>query len=147
HHENEVAQSRCAHGGQALARYWLHNGFLSMDSEKMSKSLGNVKLVHELLKHWDGEVLRWALLSAHYRQPLDWTDTLLEQSRASLDRAYTALRRLKDVDPAPGAAADGVIGALEDDLNTPQAFAELSALVAAANVAQGDAAQAEAKGR
>ncbi len=138
HHENEIAQSCCAHGGAPLARVWLHNGFLSMDAEKMSKSLGNVKLVHELLEHWDGEVLRWALLSAHYRQPLDWTDALLEQSRTALDRAYTALRRLKDVTPAGGVTADGVIAALEDDLNTPQAFAEFAALVGAANTASGD---------
>ena len=73
HHENEIAQSRCAHDGAPLARYWLHNGFLTMDSEKMSKSLGNVALVHDLLKTWNGEVLRLALLSAHYRAPADWT--------------------------------------------------------------------------
>ena len=78
HHENEIAQSECAHG-KPMARYWLHNGFLSMDSEKMSKSLGNVKLVHDLLKTWDGETMRFALLSAHYRGPLDWTEALLAQ--------------------------------------------------------------------
>jgi cysteinyl-tRNA synthetase len=147
HHENEVAQSRCAHGGAALARYWIHNGFLSMDAEKMSKSLGNVKLAHELLQTWNGETLRWALLSAHYRQPLDWTDALLEQSKASLDRAYTALRRLDEVEPAPGVRADRVNAAIEDDLNTPLAFAELAQLVTAANTAQGETAMAEAKGR
>ncbi len=147
HHENEIAQSRCAHGGAPLARYWLHNGFLSMDAEKMSKSLGNVKLIHDLLKDWDGEVLRWALLSAHYRQPLDWNLSLLEQSKASLDRAYQALRGLGDVALAPDVEADAVLAALEDDLNTPKAFAELAALVNAANKAEGAEDRAEAKAR
>lgn len=147
HHENEIAQSRCAHGGAPLARYWLHNGFLSMDSEKMSKSLGNVKLIHDLLKDWDGEVLRWALLSAHYRQPLDWNLALLEQSKASLGRAYQALRGLADVRPEEGVQAGSVLAALEDDLNTPKAFAELAALVNAANKAEGEGERAGAKAR
>jgi cysteinyl-tRNA synthetase len=124
HHENELAQSRCAHDLPVLANYWLHNGFLDMSGEKMSKSLGNVILPHELLKTTPGEVIRWALLSAHYRQPLDWTPELLEQSRKALDRLYGALRRAKDV-PMDQAmeAPEEVIAALEDDLNTPQAIA------------------------
>ena len=89
HHENEIAQSECAHG-QTMANYWLHNGFLDMGGEKKSKSLGNVKLVHDLLKNWDGEVLRFAMLSGHYRAPLDWTEDLLKQAKATLDRVYGA---------------------------------------------------------
>jgi len=135
HHENEIAQSECAHG-KPMARYWLHNGFLSMDSEKMSKSLGNVKLIHELLKHFDGETMRLALMSAHYRQPLDWTEALLTQSKATLDRLYNALRRMKDVAPYHTGAPDGVLSALCDDLNTPLALAELSALATEANKAE-----------
>ncbi|MDP3493292.1 MAG: cysteine--tRNA ligase [Hyphomonadaceae bacterium] len=132
HHENEIAQSECAHGAP-MARYWLHNGFLSMDSEKMSKSLGNVKLIHDLLKHFDGETMRLALMSAHYRQPLDWTEALLDQSKATLDRLYNAMRRMKDVQAANTGAPDGVLNALCDDLNTPLALAELSALATEAN--------------
>jgi cysteinyl-tRNA synthetase len=90
HHENEIAQSRCAHDGAALARHWVHNGFLSMaGTEKMSKSLGNVVLVNELLAQGHrGETLRLALLSAHYRQPLEWSDSLVAQTKATLDRLY-----------------------------------------------------------
>jgi cysteinyl-tRNA synthetase len=135
HHENEIAQSECAHG-RPMARYWLHNGFLSIDAEKMSKSIGNVKLVHDLLKHFSGETMRLALLSAHYRQPLDWTESLLVQSKATLDRLYNALRRLKDVEDIEADAPEGVLAALADDLNTPQALAELSALATEANKAE-----------
>jgi len=147
HHENEIAQSACAHAGAPLARYWMHNGFVNVDAEKMSKSLGNVKLVSELRERWPDETLRWALLSAHYRQPLDWTRDLLEQSKASLERAYQALRRLNGVEAAEGVRADGVRAALEDDLNTPKAFAELAQLVQAANKADVPAERAEAKSR
>ena len=138
HHENEIAQSRCADHTPVLARYWLHNGFLTMDAEKMSKSLGNVKLVHELVKRVPGEVLRWALLSAHYRAPLDWTDGLIERSKATLDGLYQTLRDANAMlagQPthvlARGDARDfwvnerveGLIeNALEDDLNTPKAY-------------------------
>jgi cysteinyl-tRNA synthetase len=140
HHENEIAQSECAHG-QVMANYWLHNGFLDMSGEKMSKSLGNVVLVHDLLKAWPGEVLRLAMLSGHYRAPLDWTEDLLKQAKATLDRIYGALRRVWDADG--GEARDtGVLRALEDDLNTPEALAELSRLAGEANTAadQKDAA-------
>src|SRR5690606_23847702 len=92
HHENEVAQSTCAHGGKVFARYWLHNGMLTMAGTKMSKSLGNVFLVHDLLRLHPPEALRYALLSAHYRQPLDWSDVLIEQSIKTLDRLYGSLR-------------------------------------------------------
>jgi cysteinyl-tRNA synthetase len=125
HHENEIAQSRCAHRGAPLARYWVHNGFLSMaGGEKMSKSLGNVVTVAELLEQGHkGETLRFALLSAHYRQPLEWSQALVAQSKATLDRLYRAAG-----DAAPGAIDDGVIEALADDLNTPLALARLSAI-------------------
>ena len=116
HHENERAQSCCAHGGAELARIWMHNGFLTMGETKMSKSIGNIITPRELLDAgWDGEVLRLALLSAHYRQPLSWTDALLEQSKAKLDRLY---RRSDGHAPNPAPSA-----ALLDDVNTPEALA------------------------
>ncbi len=127
HHENELAQSTCAHDGEPFARYWVHNGFLSIDSEKMSKSLGNVLLVHDLIKQERGEVIRLALLSAHYRQPLDWSDESLADARRKLDRLYGAVRGIS-VDEATRKSAeppDSFIAALEDDLNTPKALAEL----------------------
>jgi cysteinyl-tRNA synthetase len=123
HHENELAQSRCAHGGAPLARYWVHNGFVDMGAEKMSKSLGNIVTPEELLKRHKGEVLRLALLSAHYRQPLPWTDALIAQSKATLDGLYR-----KAGDAAPGAIDAGVVEALGDDLNTPLALARLVAI-------------------
>ncbi|MGK2284638.1 cysteine--tRNA ligase [Pedomonas sp. V897] len=126
HHENEIAQSVCA-TGKRLARYWLHNGFLSIDSEKMSKSIGNILLVSDILENGvPGEVIRFALLSAHYRQPLDWNDQLIDQSKRTLDRLYGLLRGA-DVAPAPDAPA-AVVEALEDDLNTPLALAALAKL-------------------
>ena len=125
HHENELAQSRCAHGGAPLARYWVHNGFLSMaGSEKMSKSLGNVVTVGELLERGHkGEVLRFALLSAHYRQPLEWSDALIAQSKATLDRLYRVAGDSEAAEPDPA-----VLEALADDLNTPLALSRLSAI-------------------
>ncbi len=131
HHENEIAQSECAHG-EPLANVWLHNGFLDIGSEKMSKSLGNVLIPHEMLKTMKGEVLRMALLSAQYRQPLDWNEDLLEAVKVTLDRAYGALRRVWDT-PQVRAGDRGVIEALCDDLNTPLALAELARLTGEAN--------------
>ncbi|MBI1405504.1 MAG: cysteine--tRNA ligase [Caulobacter sp.] len=131
HHENELAQARCAHDGAEFARYWMHNGFLDMAGEKMSKSLGNVIIPHELLQKVPGEVLRWALLSAHYRQPLEWTESLLDQSRKALDRIYGALqdaaRVVGDgvVSPHPGRLVAPVLEALSDDINTPLALSGL----------------------
>jgi len=145
HHENEIAQSETAFG-RPLARCWLHNGFVTMDSEKMSKSLGNVASVRGLLATHAGEVLRYALLSAHYRAPLDWSDGLLEQAKASLDRLYGALQRLREAPPLPEAAApDGVVEALCDDLNTPRALAALFELAGAANKAVRPAEGAQAR--
>ena len=124
HHENEIAQSRCAHGGAPLARYWVHNGFVDMGSEKMSKSLGNIVTPAELLEQDPrGEIYRFALLSAHYRQPLAWTDELIAQSKATLDRLYRAAG-----DAVASEADAGVIDALADDLNTPLAMSRLSAI-------------------
>ncbi len=97
HHENELAQSTCAHGGKVFARFWLHNGMLNFGGTKMSKSLGNVSVLHELLASHPPEALRYALLSAQYRQPLDWSDALIEQSVRTLDRLYGTLRDLADV--------------------------------------------------
>ena len=126
HHENEAAQSACAHGGAPLARVWMHNGFLSMGRDKMSKSLGNVVGVDELLAAgWSGEVLRLALLSAHYRQPLEWIDGLLEQTKATLDRWQGFLRRS---DVRAGEVPERVAAALSDDLNTPDAIAAIARL-------------------
>jgi cysteinyl-tRNA synthetase len=124
HHENEIAQSRCAHGGLPLARFWVHNGFVDMGAEKMSKSLGNIVTPAELLSQGHrGETLRLALLSAHYRQPLPWTDNLIAQAKATLDRLYRAAG-----DAASGEIDEGVLDALRDDLNTPLALSRLSAL-------------------
>jgi cysteinyl-tRNA synthetase len=127
HHENEMAQSTCVHDGREFARYWLHNGFLSMDKEKMSKSLGNVLLVHDLITEVPGEVLRLALLSAHYRQPLDWSAETIESARRMLDRLYGALRGVELDDNARAAAdaPEALVAALENDLNSPEAMKEL----------------------
>ena len=127
HHENELAQSSCAHGGEIFARYWLHNGFLSIDSTKMSKSLGNVLLVHEMIKKIPGEIIRLALLSGHYRQPLDWSDEVIESARKMLDRLYGALRGIDITKDARARAEPGaaVLAAIEDDLNTPKALSEI----------------------
>ncbi len=138
HHENEMAQSNCAHDGAPFARYWLHNGFLSLDSTKMSKSLGNVLLVHDMVKKIPGELIRLALLGAHYRQPLDWSDAALEGARSMLDRLYGAIRGI-ELSDAERKAADppaAVIEALEDDLNSPKAMAELFSYARALNKAK-----------
>jgi len=126
HHENEIAQSCCAHGSEVFARYWLHNGFVTVEKRKMSKSLGNTLVVHELLRHWPGEAMRYLLLSAHYRQPLDWSESALRQAVTTLDRLYRVLE-YHPVEPATEPAAT-VVEALEDDLNTPAALAALNAL-------------------
>jgi cysteinyl-tRNA synthetase len=135
HHENEMAQSCCAHDGADFARYWVHNGFLSMDQEKMSKSLGNVVLVHDLIKSVPGEVIRLALLGAHYRQPLDWSEETIKASKRMLDRLYGAVRGI-DVPETLRAEAEppaALIAALEDDINTPKAMAEFFALAKTLN--------------
>lgn len=137
HHENEIAQSRCAHGGDYV-RYWMHNAYVDIDGEKMSKSLGNFRTVRELLQQFPGEVLRFALLSAHYRSPLNFSPDLLAQARSSLDSLYTALREVADmpVDDEIVLEDEPFYAALNDDLNTPQAIAELHALAKALNKAE-----------
>lgn len=137
HHENELAQSSCAHDGAEFARYWVHNGFLSMDSEKMSKSLGNVLLVHDMVKTIPGELIRLALLSAHYKQPLDWSDETLNSAGRMLDRLYGAVRGIvvSDADRQAAEPPVALVAALEDDLNTPKALAEFFALAKALNKA------------
>jgi cysteinyl-tRNA synthetase len=147
HHENEIAQSVCANG-QPFARYWLHNGWLMVNGEKMSKSLGNFITVRDLLDQAPGEAIRLAMLTTHYHQPLDWTADLLRQSRATLDRLYTALRAVADI-PADEAAAAPieVRAALEDDLNTPLAISHLHDLAGSLNKATSPADKARGKAR
>ncbi len=125
HHENEVAQSECAHGGERFVNFWVHNGFLSVDSTKMSKSLGNFVTAHDVLQHWPGEVVRLALLSSHYRDPLDWTEQKLREARQTLDRWYRALSLFAVESEASGTEEAKVVEALKDDLNTPQAITRL----------------------
>lgn len=135
HHENEIAQSCCAHGHEkdlsAFAKMWVHNGFVTVDNEKMSKSIGNIRLVHELIKEHKGEVLRLALLSAQYSQPLSWSEELLTQTKSFLDGLYRVLydaRNIKAEKPkdCPASEMDFVFDALLDDLNTPKAISQLS---------------------
>jgi cysteinyl-tRNA synthetase len=129
HHENEIAQSVCAHGGKIFANYWMHNGFVTVNKRKMSKSLGNTLVVHELLKHTKGEVLRYLLLSAHYRQPLDWSDETLTRVQRTVDRVYGVIRDASEkYGPlqAADSPSDEFMSALLDDLNTPEALAVLN---------------------
>jgi cysteinyl-tRNA synthetase len=135
HHENEIAQSRCAHGTPVMARYWLHNGFVQVNGQKMSKSLGNFFTVHELLEEGHrGEAIRFALLSAHYRQPIDITRDGLKEAKTALDRIYTALAKAEvDAEPKPN---DHILAALADDLNTPLAISEMHELVSKLNKAE-----------
>jgi cysteinyl-tRNA synthetase len=120
HHENEIAQSEAAHHNHPLAKVWMHNGFLNVEGEKMSKSLGNFVTIHELLQDWPGDVLRFNMLRSHYRQPMDWTVAGMKESWSILGRWYDI------VEPIPGTkVGQGVLAALSDDLNTPQAIAEL----------------------
>ena len=134
HHENEIAQSCCAFGAPRMANVWMHNGFLQVEGEKMSKSLGNFITINDLLRSdafggrpWSGEALRLAMLRTHYRQPIDWTVKALEEAESTLDRWYDAIG-----DVGPGEVAPSVEDALCDDLNTPAALAELHRLDAAA---------------
>src|SRR3981189_1412821 len=123
HHENEIAQSRCAHGTSTMANYWMHNEFVQLEDTKMSKSLGNFVTIRELLADWPGEVLRLNMLKAHYRSPMDWTLKGLEESAKTLDDWYWIARDIKDETPS-----DAVVEALSDDLNTPQMIAALHGL-------------------
>ena len=138
HHENEIAQSTCVHDGREFSRYWLHNGFLSIENKKMSKSLGNFSLVRDLLEYAPGEAIRLALLSAHYRQPLEWSTETIASAKQMLDRMYGALR---DISISKNMIENtdipsSVLEALCDDLNTPKAIAEIFKLVKKLNKAK-----------
>ena len=137
HHENELAQSCCAHDNKEYVRYWMHNGFLNIDGEKMSKSLGNFRTVRDLLDSYKGEVIRFALLSAQYRSEMDFSKDLLDQSRQSLDSLYGALREAQDVVADDTVALEGTAAytALLDDLSTPIAISELHQLAKSLNKA------------
>jgi len=137
HHENEIAQSTCAHGGKIFARYWLHNGMLSIEGRKMSKSLGNTFKLHELLEQYHPELLRYMLMKAHYRQPLDWSASAVDQARRTLDGWYTTLRDLGGAQSREHSELpEEFLTALMDDLNTPEALAVLSRLADAARKAE-----------
>ncbi len=136
HHENEIAQSRCAHDGAEFARYWLHNGYITIDGEKMSKSEGNFFTLRDLLTQYPGEVIRFALLAGHYRQPLDWSREAVEQARAAIDRLYQALRNTADIETdATPPVPEAIREALCDDLNTPAALRHLHETATALNKA------------
>lgn len=131
HHENEIAQSTCAHDGETYVKYWMHNGYITIQNkdsdsqEKMSKSLGNFITLRELLAEIPGEVVRFALLSAHYRSQLNWSGDLIEQAYTALDKLYTPLRELDLSDDESADVSPNFLDALNDDLNTPKAVAEL----------------------
>ena len=134
HHENEIAQSCAAHNKaddvKSFANFWFHNGFVNVEGEKMSKSIGNIRLVHELVKEYKGEVLRMTLLSAHYRQPLNWTKSIIKQNSTMLERLYRALKDLENIDAyaKSNTISSNIIEGLYDDLNTPKVIAELNVL-------------------
>jgi cysteinyl-tRNA synthetase len=125
HHENEIAQSRCCHGTDSMARLWMHNGYLMSEGEKMSKSLGNFYTVHDLLKEFPGEAIRLALLKTHYRQPMDFTRDGIKEAKKELDRWY---RSVDTVSAEDGEVSEEILDALRDDLNTPKALAALHKL-------------------
>ncbi|GAB5388164.1 MAG: cysteine--tRNA ligase [Alphaproteobacteria bacterium] len=150
HHENEIAQSCCAHGSAEYARYWVHNGMLLVDGQKMSKSLGNFYTVADIREKANGEVIRQVLLSGHYRAPLDFTFDRLDQAKSILDRLYTAIHKAETalgrvVEPAAPDAV--VVDALCDDLNAPLAFSHLHELTGDLNKATDQAEQADLTAR
>lgn len=140
HHENEIAQSRCAHNGEQFVRYWMHNAYINIDGEKMSKSLGNFKMVSDLLEHYPGEVLRFAIISAHYRSELNFSVSTLDSARNTLDKLYSSLQDVAavPVDDTIDISGSSIYQALLDDLNTPVAIRELHAIAKAMKVAEGD---------
>lgn len=138
HHENEIAQSCCAHDGQPFAKYWLHNGFINIEGEKMSKSLGNFRMVNDLLDQYPGEVLRYVILSAHYRSEQNFGKDLLDSAWRALDSLYGYLRGQADAEPTLDKDSAGY-AALLDDLNTPVAISELYRLAKEMHGAAGDA--------
>ncbi|MGB2102425.1 MAG: cysteine--tRNA ligase [Porticoccaceae bacterium] len=137
HHENEIAQSCCANDGKALANFWMHNGFINIDGEKMSKSLGNFRLVNDLLKQYPGEVLRYVILSSHYRSEQNFSKELLDSAWRTLDSLYGFIRGVEPQKSVLNPSGDGY-KALLDDINTPVAISELYRLAKAVNQASGD---------
>ncbi len=146
HHENEIAQSVSAHHGKPFVRYWLHNAFVIVEGEKMSKSLGNFRTIRDVLAEAPGEAARYAMLMSHYRDPLDWTSERLQAAKHALDRFYLALRQTADVAAAERRMSPGMSEALLDDLNTPRVFAELHETLTALNKASAAAEKARLKG-
>lgn len=146
HHENEVAQSCCANDTRNFANYWVHNGFITMSDQKMSKSLGNIQLIREVLAETGGEIARWVLLSAHYRQSVDWTAETVAQAERTIDRIYSTLRDVEDLllDKTAPIDAD-ILNALDDDINTPKAFARINQLAKELANAEGDALKTQLK--
>ena len=147
HHENELAQGTCCADNEQYVRYWMHNGYITMDEEKMSKSLGNVRRVHDLLENHDGEVLRLALLSTHYRSPLNWSEDLLVQAKNRLDSLYQALRNCNVEASDEDNIDSDVQAALEDDLNTPLALSVLQDLAKQLNAAEDNDLKATLKNK
>jgi cysteinyl-tRNA synthetase len=146
HHENEIAQSTCAHGGSKFVNYWMHNGYLMAEGEKMSKSLGNFYTVHDLLDEFPGEAVRLTLLKTHYRQPLDFRRDGIREAKKELDDFYLALRNAGVKADVPDTVAASVMAALGDDLNTPKAIAHLFELKTKLNAATDGAEKARLKG-
>lgn len=145
HHENEIAQSTCAHEGEKYVNYWLHNGHLMVEGQKMSKSLGNFLLVHDLVRAYPPEALRLVLLSAHYRQPFDFTKASIDQAKKTLDRYYGYLRDYADMEDIAGDPPPAFMAALEDDMNTPKAFAELAQIAKQFSDGSSDKARVKAE--
>ena len=135
HHENEIAQSRCCHGSDRMAKIWMHNGFVQVEGEKMSKSLGNFTTVHDLIDSWPGEAIRLALLTTHYTKPFNWTADGVRDAKKMLDQWYALTADVEASQPDPA-----VVAALADDLNTPKALAELHGLRSKAQAGDGVAA-------
>jgi cysteinyl-tRNA synthetase len=145
HHENEIAQSECAHGGKIFAHYWLHNGFVTVEGAKMSKSEGNFRTIRDVLAEGPGEAARLSMLMGHYRDPLDWTSDRLAQAKQGLDRFYLALRGAPK--PMKNAKLPAKVeAALDDDLNTPLAIAALYEILAELNKASDPAEKARLQG-
>lgn len=130
HHENEVAQSCCSNNTEKFANYWVHNGMINMDNQKMSKSLGNILLIKDVVEKYKGEVIRWLLLSAQYRQSVNWSKDSIHKAQKTMDRIYATLRDNQSVEAEinKDAIPSSIILALDDDLNTPMAFAEINKL-------------------
>ena len=129
HHENEIAQTCCMSKNKDpkdFAPYWLHNGFVNIEGEKMSKSIGNIRLVHELNKKYKGEVLRLTLLSAHYKQPLNWNEEIIEQNSKMLDRLYRVIMDMSDIKFEQGLPSRNIMDSFLDDLNTPKVIANIN---------------------